>query len=388
TRKFSFVINIGVMVRRGQFIQLRTEEGELIGRVSDVYKTNRYFMRPESVKEYQSSGNSMEDIFPVSDWEYLVADVNALGVYKNPGFSDSLFPPSPGSRVLEPDPDVLTSFFGLDRSGLHMGTIPHHDIDASINFTRMLQKHVAILAISGAGKSYLTSVLMEEILSRKPEQGQIATIILDTHGEYTSFARDTAFSSRTRIFPVNDIQIGLSNLSPYQLGEFVPNLSSVQLRELMKLTRGMKQKAYGISDLMDLVEGSDDIKTSTKDVLISVLDDLRRSGLFGMSDSPSLDELVRQGGLSVIDLSETTNLRKKQTIVAYLSRKLFNARKNGIIPPCLLVVEEAHQFIPEQASREHAISRGILTTIAREGRKFHISLCLISQRPIQLATTV
>ncbi|MCK4714593.1 MAG: hypothetical protein KAT35_03390, partial [Candidatus Aenigmarchaeota archaeon] len=48
TRKFSFVINIGVMVRRGQFIQLRTEEGELIGRVSDVYKTNRYFMRPES----------------------------------------------------------------------------------------------------------------------------------------------------------------------------------------------------------------------------------------------------------------------------------------------------------------------------------------------------
>ena len=190
TRKFSFVINIGVMVRRGQFIQLRTEEGDLIGRVSDVYKTNRYFMRPESVKEYQSSGNSMEDIFPVSDWEYLVADVNALGVYKNPGFSDSLFPPSPGSRVLEPDPDVLTSFFGLDKSGLHMGTIPHHDIRASINFTRMLQKHVAILAISGAGKSYLTSVLMEEILSTHtpkplpPEQEQAVEDILKDARQY------------------------------------------------------------------------------------------------------------------------------------------------------------------------------------------------------------
>lgn len=388
TRKFSFVIDKGVIVRRGQFVQLRTEEGDLIGRVADVYKTNRYFMRPESVKEYQSSGNSMEDIFPVSDWEYLVADIDALGVYKNPGFSDSLFPPSPGTKVLEPDPGILTNFFGLDDTGLHLGTIPHHEIEANVNFTRMLQKHLAILAISGAGKSYLTSVLMEELLSRKPEHGQLATIILDTHGEYSSFARDPSFSSKTRVFPVSDLQIGLSNLSPYQLGEFMPNLSHVQLREIQKLMRGMKNKSLGVSDLMDVIEESDDIKTATKDVLLSVLDELRRSGLFGVSDSPSMDELVRQGGLSIIDLSDTTNLRKKQTIAAYIARKLFTARRHGMIPPCLLVVEEAHQFVPEQASRESAISRGILSTIAREGRKFHMSLCLISQRPIQLATTV
>ena len=75
TRKFSFVVNKDTVVKRGQFIQLKTEEGKLMGRVADVYKTNRYFMRPESVKEYQSSGKTMSDIFPVSDWEYLVADV-------------------------------------------------------------------------------------------------------------------------------------------------------------------------------------------------------------------------------------------------------------------------------------------------------------------------
>ncbi len=389
SRKFSFVINKGEMVRRGQFVQLSTEDGQLVGRVSDVFKTNRYFMRPESVKEYQSSGNSMEDIFPVSDWEYLVAEVDALGVFKDPGFSDSLFPPSPGNRVFEPEPSVLTSFFGLDERGLHLGSIPHHDIDARFSFTRTLQKHLAILAISGAGKSYLTSVLMEEILSRKPEQGQIATVVLDTHGEYSSFSKDPSFSAKTRVFGMGDIQIGLSNLSPYQLGEFMPNLSHVQLREVMKLMRkNHKQKGFGLSDLMDSIEESEEIKTSTKEVLISVLDDLRRSGLFGISDSPPLDDLVRQGGLSIIDLSHVTNMRKKQMIAAYVSRKLFNSRRHGMIPPFLLVVEEAHQFVPEQASKETAISRGILTTIAREGRKFHASLCLISQRPIQLATTV
>ena len=387
TRKFSFVISKGTIVRRGQFVQLKTEEGKLIGRVADVYKTNRYFMRPESVKEYQSSGKSMDDIFPVSDWEFLVADVSALGVYQDPGFSESLFPPSPGTAVLEPEQGVLTSFFGLDESGLHLGSIPNHNIDVRVSATRLLQKHLAILAISGAGKSFLASVLIEELLSRKPDQGQLATVVLDTHGEYTSFSRDPAFSAQTRVFPANDFQIGLSNISPYQLGRFMPDIKSSHLRMLYKLMNSMRNKAYGISELIDLVEESDDIKTVSKDPLISMLEELRMTGLFGVSDHPPMDELVRQGGLSVIDLSDTTSLKKKQIVAAHLADKLFTARRHGMIPPFLLVVEEAHQFIPEQTRREAALSRGILTTIAREGRKFHASLCLISQRPIQLATT-
>jgi len=52
TRKFSFVINKDSIVRRGQYVQLRSHDGNLIGRVLDVYKMNKYFMRPESVKEY------------------------------------------------------------------------------------------------------------------------------------------------------------------------------------------------------------------------------------------------------------------------------------------------------------------------------------------------
>ena len=390
TRKFSFVIDSGTIVKRGQFVQLKTEEGALIGRVSDVYKTNRYFMRPESVKEYQSSGKEMDDIFPVSDWEYLVADVSSLGVYKNPGFSDSLFPPSPGSKVIEPQPNVLTSFFGLDESGLSLGTIPHHDIPVNINFTRLLQKHLAILAISGAGKSYLTSVLMEEMLSRKPEQGQVATVVLDTHGEYSSFARDPEYSSQVRVFAINDIQIGLSNLSHYTLYEFMPTITPAAKRALSRSMRSLKRanKAFTLTDLIKHLETDEDIKTTVKEPLMVQLEDLRRTGIFGSSDYPPLDELSTQGVMSIIDFSDTISQSKKQMVASYLSRKLFNARRNGIIPPTVLIIEEAHNFVPETASKESALSRGIITTIAREGRKFHISLCLISQRPIQLATTV
>ena len=56
------------------------------------------------------------------------------------------------------------------------------------------------------------------------------------------------------------------------------------------------------------------------------------------------------------------------------------------IPPFLLIVEEAHQFCPEAAISK-ALTKHIIETIAREGRKFMACLCLISQRPKRLSTT-
>jgi DNA helicase HerA-like ATPase len=387
TRKFSFVINPGKIVKRGQFIQLDSEEGKLIGRVSDVYKTNRYFMKPESVKEYESSGKRMNSIFPVSDWEYLVADVQTLGASHSGGFSSSLFPPSPGTKVDDPDSGILSGFFGMDQRGLKLGSMPHHDVEIRISPTRFLQKHLAILAMSGAGKSFLSSVIVEELLDRTPEQGQISTVIIDTHGEYTSFADDPEYSGKTKIFPVSDVKIGLPNLPPGQMREFMPKLSFTQARELSRVMRSMGKKSYDIGDLIKEIEGKEDLKSVTRDVLLSNLEELKRTDIFGNSDSPDMNELARQGGLSVIDLSSTTDLFRKQMIVAHFARRLFDARRKDSIPPFLLVVEEAHQFAPERMKEEHAISKGVITLIAREGRKFNASLCLISQRPIQLSTT-
>jgi DNA helicase HerA-like ATPase len=62
-------------------------------------------------------------------------------------------------------------------------------------------------------------------------------------------------------------------------------------------------------------------------------------------------------------------------------------RKKEKVPPFLLVVEEAHNYAPEKMDRAVALAKGPITTIAREGRKFGACLCLISQRPVQLATT-
>ncbi|HLC68562.1 MAG TPA: ATP-binding protein, partial [Candidatus Bilamarchaeaceae archaeon] len=76
-----------------------------------------------------------------------------------------------------------------------------------------------------------------------------------------------------------------------------------------------------------------------------------------------------------------------QILLSLIARRLFKLRKKGKIPPFLMVVEEAHNFAREKAEKQDATSKRIIETIAREGRKFGASLCLISQRPVNLSTT-
>jgi len=57
--EFSFVVvdstEGSIPVRRGQFVALRENGGEVIGQVTEIFKTNRYFERAEAVKEFERS---------------------------------------------------------------------------------------------------------------------------------------------------------------------------------------------------------------------------------------------------------------------------------------------------------------------------------------------
>lgn len=249
--------------------------------------------------------------------------------------------------------------------------------------------------------SYLMSVMIEELLERKKEHGRIATIVLDVHGEYTSFAEPVKekkkykdYSNKTKVIKARDIKIGVPKLSSSLLASILPGLSAPQKRDLgkiiSKLRREMKDGLgpYDLSNIRKELMKDEEIKENTKKALGGWIAELEELNLFTKVDSPSIEDIVLSGMLTVIDLSEILSLKKKQIIVNYFSHKLFSLRREKLLPPFLLILEEAHQFIPERAGKEAAISRSILQTIAREGRKFGASLCLVSQRPIQLSTTV
>ena len=66
-------------------------------------------------------------------------------------------------------------------------------------------------------------------------------------------------------------------------------------------------------------------------------------------------------------------------------QRIFNARKKNIIPPLVIIIEEAHRFAP---SKKEVSSSSVIRTLATEGRKFGICLIVVSQRPSMLDSTV
>jgi len=389
TMGFSFVIS-DPKVRKGQFVQTQNEEGLLIGMVSEITRANRYFERAESVAEYERSGAMPS--FPTAEWEYVIAIVRALGVYKKEHLVRTTFPAAPGSKVEAADESLLKDFLGFVDNGLNLGMLENHNLEAILPLNGLLQKHLSILAMSGAGKSYLASVLIEELLDRKPEHGRLAVVIVDVHGEYLGF-KGGSYGNRTKIFDGKKLRIALHKVSPQMLAEFLPELSGAQQRDVAVIMAELKKEAkekgeaYDLKDLMNRVEASPDIKENVKGTLLSWLSQLQRLRLFGKADHPQIKDLAQSGNLAILDLSDIDGLKKKQLIVAYFAKKLFGARRKGTIPPFLLLVEESHNFAREKAPKGASISKSVIETIAREGRKFGASLCLVSQRPVQLSTT-
>lgn len=383
---FSFVIKNSV--KQGEFVSVKIDEGLLIGSVVNVYKTNKYFESAGTVSDLSQKGE-IETNFPIGEWEYTIADVKILSVYSSSGMGRPNFPPAPGADVLELEAELLNRFLGLDQEkGICLGAVQQHTLPAKFNFTKLLQKHLAIIAMSGSGKSYATSVLIEELLNRKKEEGSVAVLIIDNHGEYAGFAEDPIFRDRVNLLKASEIKINLSFFNEHSFKSLLPGLSNTQVRELGKIIRSLKSegKNYSLSELISKVEANE-MKGNVKEPLVSWLVSLETMKIFSSAEFPDMDNLLFLGKAVIVDFSDVLNPMKKQLIVNYLSKRIFNLRREGKCPPYLEIIEEAHNFCPEGVKAEYALAKGTIETIAREGRKFYAGLCLISQRPIRLSTT-
>ncbi|MHA1654830.1 MAG: ATP-binding protein [Candidatus Thorarchaeota archaeon] len=399
--EFSFVVEGGPSentARRGQFVGVSTESGLVIARVQDLIRVNRYYQHAEAVREYQSRGEPLRSIFPTDRWQYTVAYARVMGLWVDGRTLRPYFAVSPGAVVRAVDEDSLAGFLRLDlQNGLYLGTLGHHNLEFKPSIERLLSKHLAILAMSGAGKSYFVSVLLEELLSRTKEQGRIGIVLVDVHGEYSylekASRKDLGLSEED--IEVERIrgphfQIPVQSLSAETLGTFAVDMSPVQIRDLRRVIVSMRRQhhqGYSLEDLVEYVKGDETISKNTRDALIGWLVGLHETGLFGREASPEMKNIVRPGKLTIIDLSDFISLKKKQIVVSYLARELLHLRRQAKIPPFLLVLEEAHQFCPE-SRQELALPKSQIETIAREGRKFYALLCLVSQRPVRLSTTV
>ena len=394
-----FVVSAENKVHRGQFIELDYSEGTMVCMINDLQKTNRYFERAESVKEFESNGRALFEQFPVLEWEYLLAKTRPLGVISKEGkIKRPSFPAGPGTKVRVASNETLKKILHFDeQKGLEVGELEFHDLKVKLSMTRLFQKHLAILAQSGSGKSYSVSVMLEELLDRPKENGRIAAVMFDTHGEYSSFAEPQTggkkdYSSKTVLIPSRTIKIGVPKLSAGDFAALLPGISAPQRRDLGKAISKLKDEMkagfgpYSLTALtQEVLKNEEGKKTAAS--LSGWLFELQEMRLFEETDSFSLQDVIKPGVLTIIDLSAETSAKRKQIIVSYFLRKMFYQRREKKLPPFAAIIEEAHNYAPEGVKFEQAMAKGIIETIAREGRKFGASICLISQRPKRLSTT-
>lgn len=121
----------------------------------------------------------------------------------------------------------------------------------------------------------------------------------------------------------------------------------------------------------------------------SDLQNVKKSGS-GIEEVNFVEQITREGGLAIFDFSADgapgVDLKTKQFVMTYLATLLFEQftrykmrREDRYL---LFIIEESQNFCPDKSYPvSSSLAHTKLSAIATQGRKFGLSLCLISQRP-------
>ncbi|TSB02645.1 DUF87 domain-containing protein [Sphingorhabdus contaminans] len=330
--------------------------------------------------------------------------------------------PVPGSEVYAVSSSDMKQVYAADaRAHVEIGTVfPTKDIRGALYVDAMLGKHFALLGSTGTGKSTSAALILHKICDIAPE-GHI--VMIDPHGEYSA-----AFKGNGALFDVNNLAM------PYWMMNFAEHcevfvtssgddrqIDSDILARCLLQARAKNRIAesigkltvdapipYLLSDLTNIIQtemGKLDKATNSapfmrlKGKIEELKADPRYNFMFsGMLVGDTMADFVGKifrlpsGGkpISIIDVSGVPS-DITSTVVAVLSRLVFDYAiwsRNEPQRPILLVCEEAHRYIPSDRVSKASAVRSILERIAKEGRKYGVSLGLITQRPSDLAEGV
>lgn len=411
-RGFRFVIKEGMekYVKRDEFISVKESvtNRDILGVIKEITISN------ELLPDEFGRGLRLGDIL-LTEGEYPVPTVKILGYVYDSGIELPRHGIKPGAVVNLADDAILKDILKQeDNRSAFIGTISTRStVPVQVSINDMISRHCAVLAMTGSGKSYTVGVLIEELLKKK---GSI--IVFDPHGEYKNIK---FMDSKTMVYGVKGklkIKIEAHSLRASNFANLIPDITDPQ-RDLLEEVLGFASKFYDKYDLQTLIrilnimyekkEGKDvqtdifpeagikevikKVGLSTIGALIRRIDRLDRMGIFDMEGTP-LENIVAGNQLTVIDLSDADE-RVAETILATISRKIFDARKvyvkegeGDIRMPTFLIIEEAHNFAPRSMEDRPILSKNVLKKIAREGRKFGVGLCIVSQRPNKLDADV
>ncbi len=403
--EFMFVIDIEQTENRpvevGEYVGFYLFNRPAIGVVSSIERVNEEII--DSLASSPASIRRMRELAMEPGAEKLVATVKIHGfVEENGRVTKPRFPPLPGSSVFRDPNDELRTAMGTGE--ITIGTLlANPQVNVTLKIQALLSRHFSVLAVTGAGKSYTVSVILDQIMKTFPKS---SIVIIDPHGDYFFF-RDL-FGERVQIFTPDGhnnttrLKFKISNFSTSELEKFanIPSNATNQLNRFEEIVRTLRESAddWDFDDvrrlLLDYANNIDN-PSKERDVAWSTF---RRMRTGRIPEESFLDKtvetdlynenapcLVKPGQMTIIGTGLLPK-RGKETLVRQVLTRIFEGavawrlgleNRPKIVNPVLVVVEEAHQFAPP----DDTACKEIISQIAAEGRKFGVGLGIISQRP-------
>ncbi|MBI4324663.1 MAG: ATP-binding protein [Chloroflexi bacterium] len=433
TNEFTFILK-SFKSRVGDLVAVRmevpdearqgTEAIYVWGRVISINRYNPFFPY-EAAQELSNEGISLQDTILSNSRDQLEAGVLILGCTAGDGGFKNLYPLTypvqPAAEVLYPPAETIKELLAGGIPGhtpLGIGTlIARRDVDIAIPTDRVVARHMAILAMTGGGKTVAARRILRELI----ELGY-PLLILDPHGDYLGLwqKRDLFKGSTVRLlYPhiamteenrhiveilINKMTEGLTEPQREELSASLSEVDPVEgesvLRYIKRLREALQRKIGQASDRRKLptlhvcrrqlgvVESRLERMELTNERMRQRLHQLEFERMPDPQGRPEV--VIAPRTVSILYLGGYDHLTQT-TIASIVLEALYEHRANlsNRIPPFLAVIEEAHTFIP--SSREGTVDVPSLETLRKlvtEGRKFGTGLVLISQRPSRVDETI
>lgn len=310
----------------------------------------------------------------------------------------------------------------LKNSGhFQIGKYAGYDVDAYINGNKFYQRHSCIVGNTGCGKSETVTKIVEE--TAKLPGANI--VIFDIHGEYSKLSYVDSIKMGEVPFPI--WMLGFADMAANVLKvkeDSTVVMSALRKAYYMQCPGGNEGKpiyfsfaefSHYVRHLNDeMVETGEFYKTGDKagqaktvkgeyngkltgvfNTIATIFNDKRYSFLFENVSENYLERFLNRimGGdkpVKNIDLSGIPH-DIAVLIIGAITKLIYNIQiMQKDARPITLVCDEAHVYIPTvfQLSAAQRRMVEIFENIAKEGRKFGITLFVASQRPSELNKTI
>jgi hypothetical protein len=323
--------------------------------------------------------------------------------------------PRPGSAVVMLDPESAQAYLG-SVGDIRLGRLTGQpEVKIAVD-SRVLTRHAGLFGTTGSGKSNTLQVLAEE-----SSQGGRAVLIFDVEGEYVKMNEATEdlipilseFDEKPKGIREFEAYVPASKTCvnadakkfgiPFksldlELFSDVLGLDAFERFYFLELAAKIMESAgtlhsYSLDTIMNAirkrVEAQMDSTSRIPQMvaqahmsLFTKLSVAKRVGVIDANYEGIIpEELCAPGRISVIDLSESSDILRNICVAHFLNEIFQYKTHNPATTPLSVFIEEIHTFISRGKSNKMLATLTMLTEMARQGRKRGLSLGIVSQQP-------